>query len=248
MVEPSRYEKLRAVEDRATRANPDLGVVIQPVDVSADPDTLLPIQAALGYSINQHLFIGAGRHLTVEGGSDFVFLDRMSNHLKTLDRASLDPRLKILPMGGAGVAPAFVALLARQMEVSVLLDGDRQGKDAQRVLAQVDKGLIGKDEVVFVAEVPGAVPKADIEDLLDPEDYLRLFNWAFGTHITGAELPRAAERIIPQLEQVHMVYDHVLPAHALTNHREEFFDGVSARTLDLFEELFKMLNATIPDA
>jgi hypothetical protein len=44
------------------------------------------------------------------------------------------------------------------------------------------------------------------------------------------------------------VYDHVLPAHALTEHRDEFFSAVSATTLDRFEDLFKRLNATIPNS
>jgi len=247
MVDPSRYEKLRAVQDRSTRENPDLGVAITLVDVSADRDTILPIQAALGYSINQHLFIGAGRHLTVEGGSDFIYLDRMSGHLASLGRTALDPRLKILPVGGASVIPAFVALLGRDLEVSVLLDGNRQGKDAQRVLAQAAKGVIRGDEVVVVNDVPGTVPKADLEDLFDPEDYLKLFNWAFNTKLTIASLPRPNERVISQLEQIHGVYDHVLPAHALTEQRDEFFSVVSATTLDRFEELFKRLNATVPN-
>jgi energy-coupling factor transporter ATP-binding protein EcfA2 len=248
MIDPSRYEKFRAVEDRSTRENPDLGVAITPVDVSADRDTILPLQAALGYSINQHLFIGTGRHLTVEGGSDFVYLDRVSKHLASLGRTALDPRLKILPVGGASVVPAFVALLGRDLEVSVLLDGNRQGKDAQRVLAQAAKGVIREDEVVVVSDVPGTVPKADVEDLFDPEDYLKLFNWAFSTKLSVADLPRPNERIVPLLEQIHGVYDHVLPAHALTEHRDEFFSAVSVTTLDRFEELFKRLNATIPNA
>jgi energy-coupling factor transporter ATP-binding protein EcfA2 len=202
MVDPSRYEKFRAVEDRSTRENPDLGVAITLVDVSADRDTLLPLQNALGYSINQHLFIGAGRHLAVEGGSDFIYLDRVSGHLASVGRTALDPRLKILPVGGASVVPAFVALVGRDLEVSVLLDGSRQGKDAQRVLAQATKGVIGEDEVVAVDDVSGTVPRADIEDLFDPEDYLNLFNWAFNTRFTIADLPRANDRIVLQLEQI----------------------------------------------
>jgi energy-coupling factor transporter ATP-binding protein EcfA2 len=247
LVDPSRYEKLRAVEDRSTRQNPDLGVVITPVDVSADRDTLLPVQAALGYSINQHLFIGAGRHLTVEGGSDFVFLDRVSEHLASAGRTALDSRLKILPVGGASVIPAFVALLGRELEVSVLLDGNRQGKDAQRVFAQAAKGVIRKEEVVVVNDVSHTVPKADVEDLFEPEDYLKLFNWAFATKLTVANLSGANERIVPQLERIHGAYNHVLPAHALTEHRDEFFSAVNAATLDRFEELFRLLNATIPN-
>ena len=56
MVDPTRYEKLRAVHDRATREDPDLAVVVTPVDLTADRDTLLPVEAALGHAVSQHLF------------------------------------------------------------------------------------------------------------------------------------------------------------------------------------------------
>jgi hypothetical protein len=246
MVDPGRYEKLRAVEDRSTRDNPDLGVSVTRVGLSADPDTILPIQAALGYSISQHLFLGAGRHLVVEGGSDFVYLQRLSEHLAASGRTGLDPRLRIIPVGSASIIPAFVALLGRDLEVSVLFDGDRSGRDAQRVQLQVQSGLIKEREVVFVTDVAGAVAKADIEDLFDPKEYLTLFNWAFDKRLKVADLPKTAERIIRRIEAVEVVFDHALPAHALTEHRDDFMATVSQGTLARFEELFKLLNSTIP--
>jgi energy-coupling factor transporter ATP-binding protein EcfA2 len=246
MVDPARYEKLRAVEDRSTRENPDLGVVVTDVDVSADPDTLLPIQAALGYSISQHLFLGAGWHLTVEGGSDFVYLQRLSEYLESQGRAGMDPRLSVIPLGSASHTPAFVALFAKHFEFSVLLDGDRHGKDAQRVLDQASKGMLSEHRIVTIGDVDGlAVAKPDIEDLFDPEDYLRLYNWAFDKHRTVHDLPNGSERILRRIEAVDAAFDHAFPAYALTDHRDEFFAGVKPSTLDRFEALFRLLNATL---
>ncbi len=74
MVDPTKYEKLRAVYDRATRKDPDQGVVVTRADLSADRETILTLESALGYSVSQHLFLGSGHHLTVEGSSDFVYL------------------------------------------------------------------------------------------------------------------------------------------------------------------------------
>jgi energy-coupling factor transporter ATP-binding protein EcfA2 len=252
LVDPSKYEKLRAVEDRSTRQNPDLGVAVTNVDISTDPDTLLPIQAALGYSISQHLFLGAGRHLTVEGGSDFVYLQRLSEHLESKSRTGLDPRLSIIPLGGASNTPAFVALFAKHMRVSVLLDGDRNGKDAKRVigLAAEGKELITEDEIVVVADVPGLpVKQPDTEDLFHSEDYLRLYNWAFNKNHVITDLPQNDERILRRLEALDAVMpDHAPPAYELTRHKDEFFATVKPETLERFEELIKRLNATIsPD-
>jgi len=165
MVDPGHYEKLRGVDDRSTRENPDLGVRVTSVDVSADRDTLLPIQAALGYSVSQHLFLGAGRHLTVEGGSDFIYLQRVSEYLAAHARTALDARLAIIALGSASNTPAFVSLFARHMRVSVLLDGDRNGRDIQRVAALATKGIINPSEVVVIADVPSVkTQKPDIED------------------------------------------------------------------------------------
>lgn len=246
MVDPAQYEKLRGVEDRSTKEHPELGVVVTAVDVSADPDTLLPIQGALGYSISQHLLLGAGRHLVVEGGSDFLYLQHMSEHLGSLGRTKLDHRLAIVPLGSASNAPAFVALFSRHMKVSVLLDGDQNGKDVARVYGQAGKGLIDRREVVVIGDVPGLpTTKPDIEDLFDEADYLRLYNWAFDRARTVAQLPAPTDRIIARIETLDPVYDHAGPAYALTNHRDEFFAAVQAPTLDRFEGLIKLLNATV---
>jgi len=245
MVDPSRYEKLRAVEDRSTRENPDLGVVVGDLRLTTDADTLLPIQAALGYSISQHLFIGSGRNLIVEGGSDFVYLQRMSEYLASQGKTGLDVRLKIVPVGSASNMPAFVALIGRDLEVSVLIDGARSGKDAMRVLALVQAGIITDAEVVAMAEIQTAVSNPDIEDLFDAEDYLRLYNWAFDKKLKASDLSNMNERIIKRIEAVAVVFDHALPAHALTENRAAFFKSGGAGTIERFDKLFAALNATI---
>lgn len=61
MVDPTVYEKLRAVHDKATREDQEAGVEVSKVNLKADHrDTVLPVESALGYSISQHLFIGSG--------------------------------------------------------------------------------------------------------------------------------------------------------------------------------------------
>lgn len=40
-------------------------------------------------------------------------------------------------------------------------------------------------------------------------------------------------------------FDHALPAHALTEHRDEFFASVDPKTVDNFAVLFAKLNATL---
>lgn len=246
MVDPARYEKLRAVHDRATRRDPNKGVVVTPVDLSADRDTVLPVESALGYSISQHLFIGSGQHLTVEGSSDFVFLQRLTEHLVQQGKVGLDPRLAIIPVGGDTNMPAFVALLGRRLKVSALIDGVRTGAKIERVKSAARSNGVPEKSIVACSQVELGVPtNADIEDLFDTDDYLKLYNWAFNTSLTVGDLPSTGEPILRKIELTRGDFDHALPAHALTNHRDEFFASISSITVERFEKLFALLNATV---
>ncbi|MFG2603180.1 hypothetical protein ACGFT2_06480 [Streptomyces sp. NPDC048514] len=60
------------VDEEVPGALPNLGVVITSVSLSADPKTILPVEAALGQSVAQRPFLGAGPLLAVDGSSDFI--------------------------------------------------------------------------------------------------------------------------------------------------------------------------------
>lgn len=246
LIDPTKYEKLRAVNDRATREDPSLGVAITAVDLSADAGTVLPVESALGYSISQHLFIGAGHHLAVEGSSDFVYLQRVTEHFLATGGSGLDPRLAIIPVGGAGNMPAFVALLGRRLKVSALIDGDRTNAKSAKVLAAAEANGVPASAVVTCSQSSDDLPvNADIEDLFSLGDYLRLYNWAFGTSHALSDLPATTEPILRRLLHVVGEFDHALPAHALTENRDAFFESVEAVTLERFAALFTRLNATL---
>lgn len=246
MVNPAKYEKLRAVHDRATREDPDRGVVVTLADLSADRDTILPVESALGYSVSQHLFLGSGQHLAVEGSSDFVYLQRMTEHMLTSGRQGLDPKLAVIPVGGVDNMPAFVALLGRRLKVSALVDGARTSAKLARIQAAAEHNGVPTSSIVTCSQVTDKLPSnADIEDLFDTVDYLRLYNWAFDAKLKVSDLPATEEPIIRRITGLSGEYDHALPAHALTEHREEFFGGIKAKSASNFEKLFALLNATI---
>ena len=80
------------------------------------------------------------------------------------------------------------------------------------------------------ADADGGLPKtADIEDLFEVEDYLKLYNWSFDATIAAKDLATTGEPILRRLEGLVGEFDHALPAHALTEHRKEFFTDVSSR-------------------
>ena len=247
MVDPTRYEKLRAVHDRATRDNPNLGVVVTLPNLSADRATILPIESALGYSVSQHLFLGSGQHLAVEGSGDFVYLQRFTEYLTGKGRTGLDPRLSIIPVGGADNMPAFVALLGRRLKVSALIDGSRSNARLNRIKAAAKDNGVPESAIVVCSDVDGLPTNADIEDLFTISDYLRIYNWTFCENISPGDLAVSNEPILKKLIDKHggKDFDHALPAHELTRRHQEFFDCVEERTLDNFDALFKLLNATV---
>lgn len=247
MVDPARYEKLRAVHDRATRDNPDLGVTVTLPNLSADAATILPIESALGYSISRHLFLGSGQHLAVEGSSDFVYLMRVTEHLLAQGRTGLDPRLAIIAVGGADNLPAFVALLGRRLKVSALVDGAKTNARMSRIKSAAADNGVPESAIVAVSQVGGLPTNGDIEDLFTAADYLKLYNWAFGTNVNVSDLADTAEPILKRLIDYRggQDFDHALPAHKLTEKREEFFASVEPGTVQNFENLLALLNATV---
>jgi hypothetical protein len=249
MIDPTRYEKLRAVHDRASRKDPDQGVVVTLPNLSADRATILPIESALGYSVSQHLFLGSGQHLILEGSSDFVFLLRMTEHDLAKGAPGLDPRLTMIPIGGADNMPAFIALLGRRLKVSALIDGARSQARFGRIKAAAKANGVPESAIVLCSDVPGMPTNADIEDLFTANDYLRLYNWTFGTSIQAADLASTDEPILKKLLDLRsgQDFDHALPAHQLTNRREDFFSSIEAATERNFAALFQLLNGTVQE-
>ncbi|MFF4369494.1 ATP-dependent endonuclease [Streptomyces sp. NPDC001594] len=251
MIDPTRYETMRAIHDQATRQDPTLGVVITSVSLSADPKTIVPVEAALGYSVSQHLFLGAGPLLAVEGSSDFVFLMRMSDYLISKGRTGLDPRLAIIPVGGIGNMPAFVAVMGRRLSVRALIDGAETTKVTAKVLSAAAATNVDAAHITVIGQLNGLPETADIEDLFSTKDYLWLHNRATEVTLNESDLITTDKPtpilvrvgIARQKQQKPRDFDHVGPAHQLTRDREAFFQQVDDETLDRFETVFKKLMA-----
>ena len=234
MVETDRLERVRIVEDHGP---PTGSTVTQDVLVS-DADSLFPLQAALGYDIAQSLFIGPN-NLVVEGTSDFIYLTVMSIRAAASGRIVLDPKWRILPAGGASNIPTFVSLIGRHMDITVLADSDTQGM--QRVTSMIDKKLLKASRLVL-ANAVASVKFADIEDLFSEDDYIQLYNKAFGKRLTKAQLG-PGDRIVKKIEAKLGDFDHGQVAEALL--RNQATIKLSDESLDNFSKLNEILNATL---
>ncbi len=239
MVEPGHLERVRIVEDRGR----DEGSTISTDVLSRDPDTLFPLQGALGYDLVQHLFV-AKHNLVVEGTSDYAYLRIMSDHLAAIGgRVTLDARWSIVPVGGADAVPTFVALLGTHLDVTVLLDSRKEGH--QRLSRLSKEGYLAKKRIILIGDVLGKAA-GDIEDLFEVGEYLALYNKAFNASLSEQKLV-GNDPIVSRIARHLGVerFDHGKPADVLLRDRDSFLKTISEKTFARFEQLFERINKTL---
>lgn len=240
MVESDTLDRVRTVYDS------EQGSIISEAIQEKDPDTLFPLQAALGYDIAQNLFISKN-NLLVEGPADLIYLTFMSNHLETLDREGLKKGVTIVPVGGLDKVTSFISLLrGSKLKIACLLDSFSNAKGAQRLDGLVQSKIIKDSHVRFFDEFAGSdLEKADIEDMFEKSEYLGMFIEAFPEHkgIDVSALGDKKSRILSQLKAIRSGRDfnHYKPSQMLLG-MGIGMDYFSAETLDRFELMFSEIN------
>lgn len=142
---------------------PKEGTKIHTNWATADRDARFTLQAALGLSWSQSLFVGQ-YNLVVEGVDDYWFLTTFSTLFEEDGQTGLDPELVVTPAGGASkVAYVGTILHGQDLHVAVLLDSDPAGEQAFEQL--VHQWILDEKQVVMVGHVIGSTPCA-LEDLL----------------------------------------------------------------------------------
>jgi predicted ATP-dependent endonuclease of OLD family len=237
MIEADRLERVRVVEDKG----PPEGAVVNEDALASDPDSLFPLQAALGYDIAQSLFVGP-HNLVVEGTSDYIYLTILSRLCVEAGLEGLDKRWRILPAGGATNIPTFVSLVGPHLDITVLADSDTKGM--QRVANMIERKLLEGHRLVH-AHVATGQDKADIEDLFSESDYLDLYNRTFGEKVQVGDLP-SGDRIVKRIEALRgSEFIHGEVAETLLRHHHEI--SISEATLAQFAALNFALNSTMAE-
>jgi hypothetical protein len=223
--------------------------------LSTDPDTLFPLQAALGYEITQSLFVGE-HTLLVEGPSDILYLKAVSNELLARRRTSLDKRWVVCPSNGIDKVAAFLSLFGgNKLHVAVLLD---YAKGQKKKVDQIKESKLLQDGHVFTITDFVTQDEGDVEDLLGAELYVKLVNAAYGQQLEPAkilglapETPRLVRKVgaaFKLLPPETAEFDHYGPSAWLIENPKELRGKSTTVTeaLDRFEELFRRLNALLP--
>lgn len=234
MIESDNLQKVRTVLET------DNGSVVSESIQEKDPNTLFPLQAALGYDIAQNLFISK-HNLLVEGASDLLYLQLMSAILQAEGRTGLHEKITIVPTGGLDKVSTFISLLrGSELNIVCLLDTFKDGK----LDDLIDQKIISKRKVRFFDEFLDGYSSADIEDLFSKEDYVKIYNDAFSEKtIQFSDLNEKIKPILIQINKHLGIsrFNHYRPANKLAARGVDasFFSPAS---LGNFEKVFIEIN------
>ncbi len=255
MVHSNRLHQVRVVADQEK-----LGTVLSSNVSGSDPGTIFPLQAALGWTIAQNLFISE-RNLLVEGPSDLIYLKTLSAMLQLQGREGLRDDITIVPVGGLDKVVTFVALLgAQQLKLAVFHDyhGAAEQKLQELVKHKIlrPKALLNASMFRDLANLGTASQPSDTEDLFPTSFYLDYFNRAYASilksnTIRESDLPsgdRIIERIVRHLESRKIElrpsggFNHYLVSNYFAANPPQ---SVHQDTLARFEALCKSVNSLL---
>jgi len=259
MIDSAKFGRVRIVQDLGIDAKEPLpkeqdGTKVLTNVFDATEDSLFPLQGALGYEIQQTLFIGPNS-LVVEGPADMLFLRAVSAQLEREGRTGLSESWVITPVGGSGKVPAFVALLAPQKGMNVATLLDVQNSDRALIEDLYKKKILAKKQVVTYADFTGE-NEADVEDMFERSFYLDLVNAEFSKQLKtsiklsslNAKDPRTVRAIEAYLEKNPLKsgsFGHYRPARYFSENVATLWPQVSDATKARFEAAFKQLNALL---
>jgi predicted ATP-dependent endonuclease of OLD family len=259
MIDPKKFNRVRIVQDLGIDTKDELpkdqdGTKVLANVFDATDDSLFPLQGALGYEIQQTLFVGPNS-LVVEGVADMLYLHAVSAELEREGRVGLSSDWVVTPVGGSGKVPTFVALLAPQKGMNVATLLDVQSSDRAFIEDLYKKKLLDKKQVTTYADFVGQ-KEADVEDMFERDFYIGLVNAEFAKQLTApidpaalnAKEPRVLRAIEAWLEVNPLKsgkFGHYRPARYFSENIVTLWPQISGTTKDRFEAAFKRLNALL---
>lgn len=238
MIDSLKLNEVRTVYDTQ---NPKIGSVVSDAVEEKDSDTLFPLQAALGYTIAQNLYVSP-QNLLVEGISDLVYLNHFSTILKDMGKEGLSDDVTIVPVGGADKIATFISLMrGNELSTVCLLDTFTDQGAEVRLKRMVEQKIIADKKILYYHSIIEQT-FADIEDLFSKEEYLTLYNGAFGASVQISDLDMDRP-IMSQLKRLNgnKSFNHYSPANYMAKNIGTL--SFSEETIGRFEKLFSMVNS-----
>lgn len=238
MIDSLKLNEVRTVYDTQ---NPKIGSIVSEAVEEKDSDTLFPLQAALGYTIAQNLYVSP-KNLLVEGISDLVYLNHFSTILRENGKEGLAEDITIVPVGGADKIATFISLMrGNELSTVCLLDTFTDQGAEVRLKRMVEQKIIADKKIMYYHSVIDQ-KFADIEDLFEKEEYLALYNGAFNATVKSNELD-TDRPIMAQLKHLNgnKSFNHYSPANYMAKNIGSL--SFSEKTMERFEKLFSLVNS-----
>ncbi len=246
MIDMERLDNIWVAEEKAKE-----GTKVHNEWATADADARFTLQAALGLSWAQSLFIGK-KNLVVEGVTDFWFLSTLSTLLRDAGDESLAEDLIVTPAGGASkVAYLATLLLGQELKVAALLDADEDGVKARAQL--VDNWRLQDGDVLLLGPVLERAGTVAIEDLFDEAYYLGHAAEAYKKELKGKaiKLPaKPAGSIVDKLA-THFAADGIafnkgrVAKRIMSDLATKTAGDLSESTRESFRKVIKALNHVV---
>jgi predicted ATP-dependent endonuclease of OLD family len=259
MVDSYHFERVRIVEDKSIDADDEadlenIGTTVLSDIFAASPDSLFPLQGALGYELHQTLFVGPC-NLVVEGAADLLYLQAMSAILQGEGHKGLDSRWTITPVGGSAKVPTFVALLGTQKQMTIATLIDNQLADQKKIEGLYKEKLLKKANVFTFSDFTKTA-EADIEDMFGDAFYVELVKAEFCSQLENpidiAQLTAKSPRIVVCIEQYlaknplkEGKFSHYRPARYFTENITVLGKKVPPEAKQRFADAFNSLNALL---
>lgn len=259
MIDSNHFQRVRIVEDKDVRLNSDdlyddlydyyddnYGTKVISDVLKVESDSLFPIQGALGYDIYQTLFVGPN-NLIVEGVSDLLYIQAISELLHRQDREGLSSDWTITPVGSFSKVSAFVSLMGFQGNLNLAVLIDYQTKDQQMIDNLYKQKLLKQNRIFTYADFISA-NEADIEDLFDADFYIKLVNDKFGYSLNLNDLPTTSSRIVKRIEEhLGRKYNHYSPARYFNDNINSIQNELTDKVLNRFQTVFDSINNLLPN-
>lgn len=261
MVPMDRLADVRIVEDviiEKQGKRPDVrGTKVRSDVLEVNDDTLFPLQGALGYEITQSLFIGANTWL-VEGPSDILYLQVLSQALIKRGREGLDPKWTLCPSGGIDKIAPFVRLFhGNHINVAVLSDISNGDKTKIENLKKAE--ILKAGHFFTCADFKGQA-EADVEDLFETDLFVEMLNGAYKPPVANVvttsnliaanptpRIVKKAEALFKLMPMSVVEFDHFGASRWLLENPSVLDVDTPAvnATLDRFQAVFKTFNALL---
>ena len=167
MIDLNQPDRIRVLKET------DNGIVVTTDLIDSPPEAKFVLQAALGMDASQS-FLVAKRNLVVEGVDDYLVLTALSNLLQEDGAEGLPEDVHITPGGGASEAVRIASfMIGQKLDVVVLFDSDKAGKDAKDKLEKewLTRYTESKTKVILLGCAVGVCREFALEDLF-PDDFI----------------------------------------------------------------------------